>query len=140
MSQVFYALYRFDQYGVDTVKILTKMVIGNFKKFGFRIIEQVEYICTVFIGIADDFTADPDEFPLNEFLQDDAGMGFNIGCRNYGISQLGHIIGTTDHFQFFTEAEFFHHGEHVYRLAFLLPDTAWPDKFAGGSPRKNIPA
>ena len=92
MPQVFNALDRFDQDGIDAVEVLPEVVVGDLEKLAFRIIQQVEHIGAVLIGIADDLAADADEFPLDEFLQDDPGMGLDIGGGDDGIGQLGDVI------------------------------------------------
>ena len=47
------------------------------KRYG--VVEEVEYVGTVFVGIADDLAADPDQLALDKFLEDDTGVGLDIG-------------------------------------------------------------
>jgi hypothetical protein len=96
------------------------VVVGYFKQLAFGIIQQVEYIGTVFITVADDFTADAYEFALNKFLENDAAMRLYIGRRHHGIGKPGYVIGTAHHFQFFARFQFLYHGEYINRLVLLL--------------------
>ena len=116
------------------------MIVGDFEKFGFGIIQQIEYIGTVFIGITDDLAGNADQFALNEFLENDTRMCFNIGSRNNRIGEPGDIIRAAGHFQFFAEPQLFHNGKHIDRLAFLCQGLHGLCKYAGGFPHKNIPA
>src|SRR5688500_18778444 len=71
VSHVFDALNGFDEHGVDTVKVFPEVIVRDLEKFAFGVIEEVKYICAVFISIADDFATDANQFTLNEFLQND---------------------------------------------------------------------
>ena len=109
----------FDQDAVDAVEVLAKVIIGDLEELAFRVVEQVKYVCAVLISIPDDLSADADQFTLNEFLQDDTGMGFDVGGRDNGIRQLGHRIGTADHFKFLSCLQLFDDGQDINGLAFL---------------------
>src|SRR5690606_41083595 len=66
------------QHSIDAVKIFAEMVIGNLEQFTFRIVEQIEYVGAVFIRIADNLSADADQFALNKFLQYDPAVCINV--------------------------------------------------------------
>jgi hypothetical protein len=101
-------------------KIFAKVVVRNLEKLALGIVEEIENVGTVFVGVADDFATDADQFPLDELLQDDARMCFNIGRRHDGIRETGHVVGTTDEVELFTRFQLFYNRKDVDRLVFLL--------------------
>src|SRR6185437_11794935 len=119
VTQVFDTLNGLDQYGVDAVEILTKVVVGDLEKFAFRVIEQIENVGAVFISLPDDLAADTDELALDEFLQDDTRVRFDVGGRNDRIGKLGHVVRTTYDIQLGSRPELFHDCQDIDGLAFL---------------------
>src|SRR6202000_1663482 len=113
VSQVLYALNSLYQYGVDTVKILPEVVIGDLEQLALGIVQQIEDICAVLIRIPDDLAADADKLPLDEFLQDDPGMGLDIGGGNDGIGEFGHEIGPAHHLQLLPRFQLFDDREDI---------------------------
>src|SRR4026207_1870536 len=69
MTEIFDTLNCFYQNRIDSIKILAQVIAGYFKQLAFCIIQQIENIGGVFIGIADNFATDTDQFPLNKFLE-----------------------------------------------------------------------
>src|SRR6185312_9006359 len=119
VPQVFDALDGLHQHGVDAIEILTQVVIGDLEELAFGVVEQVENIRAVLIGVADDLATDPDQLALDEFLQDDARVGLDVGGRHHRIGELGNIVCPPDDIQLLTHLELFDYGKDIDGLALL---------------------
>ena len=75
--------------------LLTHVSFGDFEDVVAGLVEQVQYIGTVFVGILDDLGARTDELTLDEFLSYDPGVVFNIGRTGHLTGKLGEVSGTT---------------------------------------------
>ena len=64
------------------------MIVGDLEQLCFLLVQQVEYISAVFIGISDDLAADTDQFTLDEFLQYDTRMCIDIGDETTELVSL----------------------------------------------------
>ena len=119
MPHIFDTLNGFYQHRIDGIEVFTQVIVGNLKEFSFGIIQQIKNVCRVFVSITDDLTADTYEFTLNEFLQNDTCVCFNVGSRYHCIGELGDIIGTAYYIQLFAAAQLFCNSEDIDGLAFI---------------------
>ncbi len=89
----------FHQHRIDAVEVLAQVIVGDLEKLAFGIIEQVEDIGAVFIGVANDLATDPDEFALDEFLQNILECASILAEEITAVGEAGNIIGAANNDQ-----------------------------------------
>ena len=111
-------------------EILTQVIVGDLEEFSFprRRAYQIHRYC---LPQASPMISPLMRMvPMNEFLENDAGMRFDVGRRNHRVGEFGNN-STAPSVQFFTDAQLFHHGEQVDGHALDRKVPAWPGKCAG---------
>ena len=109
MAQVFNALNGFHQYGIDCIKIFAEVIVGYLKQFTLGVIEKVKHIGSVLIRVANNFSTDAYQLPLDELLENDPRVRLDICRGDYGVGELSDRVSSANHFQFFPASQFFHH-------------------------------
>ena len=81
----------------------------------FRTFKQFQCVRCWVLRLADQFLAGADDLPLQEHLENDPAMVFQVCGRGYAVGVLHQLIRTAYFFQFAPLAKFFAYSEQVNR-------------------------
>ena len=112
----------FEHFGREVAhagKCAAQVVLSNVEQTLLGGVQQVKHVHRLVVCIADGECAYADEFALDAFLGDDAGVVLNIGCRGHAVAQFYEVISTAHLVQFAVFAQFFRYGQNIDRIGAL---------------------